>query len=880
MRVTIEPVSGGLVTARDPSTLQPGELQTADGVMYLPDTDSVWRQPGGSFWSTVASVSASVQGMAACKFDNGTHLLVAQASGKLWTADAETDNSAFASATINCSGRSDIDRLTSAPFDTRHYIFDGVNENRVLLSDGTSRQHGLLAVTQLPEYISTSAVGFSASVTGYYEYWYTEVVKFADGQELESSYDNPRVLTVLVASTGTAPVIEFPGQPANAGVGVACSYNVYRSEMKSAENDVLYPVGRMIYNLPTSNNIGINIRVTYTDTSDSSNTGVKTASSNDATVLLGVTAVVTDLDTITFTRNTGTTTGHDRLAIVRLHNFSLGTFVGNVVGIAVSVTARCSVADCAQLVIGPVHRASSSTIDVMPAQGASPAFIPGIVSNSSSPANVHAQIGLGTIASRTRTITNTTNTQYTFGDATDDFLPAQYSWRATDFDSNFGLQIGVEFLPSVSGTQTATIDGVSVTVYYAATSAATKSDQRVYPSIIVEEAGAELRYGANGRPPKASMGVEFEGCLVTNDVAHPNKLCWSIPGNPDYFPTGVYWLDLPGDGITGLGVANNRLIVGMSGRLYRINYLPNESDASFSRGRAFELLSSSVGILHQNCISSFTTPDGRQELALADANGIFSTDAYSVRKLSADLQWVGPQATSVFPPSLSSGIAGATIALLNDPRTQTIRFLTTQDSGRYFAGSYAARHAKPNGLKWSKCSAGYNSGNVFVPSAAVCFRRATGAWIAAYAYASGLIPGAGGGVTREDSHDTATLHTVLNSVLAPVVRTREIYDSGIGGESELGSIIIHGVDRETGNSTKNIGGTASISQYYTNATRNTASTATITGGTSNCRLAEIGVGSVNCDGFSMGLAIDTTGMFELQSIGLRTESFGESDNRA
>jgi hypothetical protein len=844
--------------------------------MYLPDTDSVWRQPGGSFWSTVASVSADVQGLAACKFDNGTHLLVAQASGKLWTANAETNNSAFTSATINCSGRSDIDRLTSTPFDTRHYLFDGVNDNRVLLEDGTSRQHGLAPVIQVPEFISMSAVGFSTSVTGYYEYWYTEVVKFADGQELESSYDNPLVLTVLVASTGTSPVLEFPGNPTNAGVGTACSYNIYRSEMKTAENDVLYPVGRMIYNLPTTNNAGTGVRLTYVDTSTSANTGVKTASSNDAVALLNVTTAVTDRDTIVFTRANGATTGHNRVALMRLHDFSLGTFVGNVVGISISVTAKASVADCAQIVVGPCHRRDSNNIDVIPAQGSSSAFTPGAATGGPSSLSV----GLGTLASRARTVTTTSYTQYTFGDATDDFLPAQYSWRGGDFDSNFAVHIGIEFLPSTSGTETVSIDGVSVTVYYAATSSATKSDQRVYPSVIVEDAGAELRYGANGKPPKASMGVEFEGALVTNDVANPNKLVWSIPGSPDYFPNGVYWLDLPGDGITALGVANNRLVVGMAGRIYRVNYLPNESDASFSRGRAFELLSSSVGVLHQNCVASFTTPEGRQELAIADANGIFSTDAYSVRKLSSDLQWVGPLATSVFPAGAPS-ISNATIALLNDPRTQTIRFLTTQDSGRYFAGSYAARHAKPGGLKWSKCSAGYNTGgNIYVPTAGVCFRRASGAWISAYAYASGVNPGGGGSVTREDSHDTTTFNTVLNSAVVPTVRTREIYESGIGGEAEVGSVIVHGVDRETSNGTKNIGGTASFSQYYTNAARNTATTATVPGGVTTCRLSETGVGSVNCDGFSTGLAIDTTGMFELQSIGLRTESFGESDDRA
>jgi hypothetical protein len=184
-------------------------------MMYLPDSDSLWRIPGASYWNTVAASGQDVQGLTHCRFENTSAFLVAQASGKLWTANAESDGSAFASATINTTGLSNLSTgLWSVPFDNRCYIFNGVDDNRVMLQDGTSRVHGLYSVQQKPSLSNMFTSAFSASATGYYEYWCTEVVKFSDGQELESAFAGTP-LTVRVTSLTSAPEIEMTGTPVN-----------------------------------------------------------------------------------------------------------------------------------------------------------------------------------------------------------------------------------------------------------------------------------------------------------------------------------------------------------------------------------------------------------------------------------------------------------------------------------------------------------------------------------------------------------------------------------------------------------------------------------------------------------------------------------------
>jgi len=899
MTIVIEPISGGLVTSRTGTELVQGELQACNQVMYVPDTNALYRAPGGQLWNVVASADKGVEGLVNCRFEGDISYLVAQASGKLWTANAETSASTFASATINTSGLSTAKRLVVVPFDNRNYIFNGVDNNRVMLSGGTSRAHGLYPVTQAPTNTSAAAAAFSAAATGYYEYWATESVKCDDGQELESSFAGLPV-TVFVSSLATAPIIEMAGAPTNLSRApslAAISYNIYRSEMKTLQNDTLYPIGRRLGTATPVDNGSGSIKAVFTDTGTTSSTGNKTAGSNDTVILTGITSAFgggagsvadalsngADAKTITITRVNAGSFSTPHFAVLPINNFSFGTFSGNIVGISVTVTAKCSVADVADIFLVPEHRSGSTGgVDFFQPSGGRAGFYPNLAGGAASDyTNAIGVAGLqGSPASKRVTIDSTTDKAFTFGSNSDDWLPGEFAWKTSQVDSNLGFHLGIQFNAGLTTTPVVTISGLTAVIYYAGTAASTKPDQKFYDAVIIDEGGVSLRFGANGLPPKSSMGCVFEGSLLVDDIDHPGKACYSIPGSPDYMPTDVYFVDIPAnDAFTFMGTVNNRAVVATMGGLWRVNYLPNEDDASFSRGRAFERYSDTVGIINPSCACLFTNAMGQQELAFVDTNGIFATNAYSVRKLSTDLRWVGPSG-SVFGNSLGGNIKNLIIALINDPRTQTLRMVKTD--GTVFIGSYASKHIKQDGsLKWTKASAKYNDpgGTVHNPTAAICFRKVSGAWVVLYGQ-DGLVGTGGGCVVREDSTDTTTYHTLLDPASTPTFTTRDIYLNGIGGEAEIGAVIINGLDRETSNSNKNIAAEITFTQKHTNAAADTASVSEVPGTVSTSPLAETGVGSVNAACFNAAVAPTTTGMFEIIELGFRAADFGEEELHA
>lgn len=62
--------NGGLVTARHPALLRPGELQRADDCVYRQNDPAIWRAPGRTQYGTVVSGSPTL-GLASMPFENG-----------------------------------------------------------------------------------------------------------------------------------------------------------------------------------------------------------------------------------------------------------------------------------------------------------------------------------------------------------------------------------------------------------------------------------------------------------------------------------------------------------------------------------------------------------------------------------------------------------------------------------------------------------------------------------------------------------------------------------------------------------------------------------------------------------------------------------------
>lgn len=232
-----ELLSGGLVTSGDPSYNQPGELSAAVNGFYRHDDDGLWRYPGIASSRTIASATGhAINGIVDCRFDT-VHKLIAQCNGKYWVANAEDNTSAFASALSVTEGTS----LQALEHSGRWFVLNGTDTNRAFTSAGTFRNMGLLPVTARPTDAGITAVAHPASATGYYDYWYTELVPIEGSETLESSYDADP-LTIFVNDTAHSPILTLPTAPRNAA---ATAYRIYRTPA-SEVIITQYPVGTVI----------------------------------------------------------------------------------------------------------------------------------------------------------------------------------------------------------------------------------------------------------------------------------------------------------------------------------------------------------------------------------------------------------------------------------------------------------------------------------------------------------------------------------------------------------------------------------------------------------------------------------------------------------
>jgi hypothetical protein len=941
MPKVIEPLNGGMVTSRDPSMLAQGETQLAKNCLYYQDNEHLGRVPGVSAWNT--TTNHLINGLASCRFADGTNKLLAQIKATADNtvtyrlANAETNNSSLSVAVTGLTGS---ERIVTTQADNRHYVFNGVDDNLVLLKDGTFRPHGLKPAVDggisFYRWMNNAApnAGFEESpaavgAEGYYEYWYTESLTFSDGQVLESTFTK-KPLTINVTSLAHAPVFNLPNNPQNADYSAKYNaklhFNIYRSEKKTAINDQLYPIGRKVGEASWVDTAGDSIaRPIFRDTASTTNTGVKYAltaigqytqktyrsgsGANNYTILEGVQSnldvsndSITDVldtagDAFLRVRRVNYGTGCDvspKSWAIGLRNFQFGAFDGNIIGINVSVVARASHANCATMVVLPMaYQNDTNTWQAIPAEGGSPSYIHGIIGQKDwgqSTIDVdihgdHVQGEIGGKSAQSKVIDTTSFTTYNFGQlntATNApaFISYPYTWKLSSVNNMFGVAIGINFnsFPAAGTSTFVDIDSVSMSIYYSGhgsedDSLKDKSGQ-FYDAVVVEQEGVQVAFGARNKGPIASTGAMFQGSLVTDSKDEPTKIYYSLPGFPDAFPKEVYWLELPGvnnDKITSINVINDRLLVGTRGSLWRINYLPSQDDAGFARGEAISLVSDSVGIVNQSASCTFTNQNGQQELAFVDANGIFSTDGYAIRKLSQDLLWIGPSAKSVSSPTSLAAIYDSVRGLVTDPRTQTIRLLTYSAG---WAGSYAAIHAKPGGgLKWTRY--GTTDGAGFA-NCIHCIRRENGTWIIVYGMTSGS-----GKIYREDSSDSTTYNDPMDGQY-PIITTREISFGNFSGESSMDSIGIHGTMRTSPSSAAftNISAQVTTTQRFTNAGVAAAAEATIPGNVAGSRNSMAGIDGVNCEEVSISLTLSELKMFELHGIHMNVSDFGEVDTRA
>lgn len=896
-----EPLDGGLVTSQDPYTLDPGELTAARNGFYAPKDAHIQRAPGWSdYVATAASATSDYVGLAGCYMDhNATNYLVGQLyNGNVVTgALTESTTTVAVAASGSATGATG---LVTVPYTNKWFLFNG-KENRVMTASGTSvgfRRHGLTPVSNDLGTITTAGSAFAATASGYYEYWYTEVAKYNDGTDVvESTYAAPKASTVYITSVSTqAPVITFP-RPVNANE--TTHYRLYRSSStKTASADSLYPDGVFIKDIDIPAATATATLATYTDggtpaqvtgnfgTADSyTYTGWATASGALATG--GSEALFTYSSAWGGALDTGLRAGEGWGMMLYAPTTAMSTSItGSIAGVKLDIKMKSSAPEKFQVTCYIGKRTTDTVLGesvhklaALPARVAYPDGISGPDLTSAGLAK-----RFGAYPSKTVVMSSISSTYATasLGSQFDDWLPSDYDWTASDFSGDFAVLLVVT--PKVrTGTgvpahgSTITIDGVQLTVYQGGKDAEVGA---VYDVITVELGGTAANSGSHGEPPIASCGTVYEGSLVTNNVAKPGLIQYSMPGFPDYFPA-LYQIQLPfgrGDrAITYIGVVNNRLVVATSSNLYRINYLPNEDDASFSRGRAIETISTGFGCLRPSCATVIMAENGLEELLIANSVGVVGTDGFTCKLVSVDMVWED-FADGIFKSDLPANAQNC-IALINSPETQSARLFVRKfdgddEYGGYWQISYAPQHRKENtGVKWAG-PVEVTEGTVRSISCAATVTMADGGhMLLAAHYEDGggsYLTGLSCKISKEGLFGETTLYNSAGMSLV----TRLIPLSGAGNEAQLNGMYVVGRQRTTPNKSPDC--TVSVKQYYANRQADTSYSVTTTA-TNEAVEAYVPLGAVNCNAVLLAVTQDNGTDLALIKLVFVGDGFGEEE---
>ena len=606
-----EPLTEGLVTQPDASLLKPGQLTDMRNLIYVNGANAAVRAPGRSAFGTVSAVATSVYGIRDITFDTGDRYLIAAAGNKYRTAYVSGDGTFSDLATVT-QGTS----LEVVHYRNRFFLMNGVatnatgiNSNTVVYMTGTAaagpmatRQHGMLPVISAPA-TSTSSGAFTQTVTGYYEYWTTEVAEITQDAaqvKLESAFSSENgPTTVLVSSTaaGGAPLIQRP-VVRNAST---THWRIYRSPKKDKYTDKKFPVGFMVFEGSTGTTGAADTLATASASS------LPTQANNSGVGLFyGDFASASSAFTVDGVYASGTVGGSLIEKQQGWYGFTnLNTVAGSIKGIAVEVKAYVS--------SGSQPVTMQATIGIRNSLNGS--FKGGF-----------GPLGFQNIASKSIAVTATSPGQVvTLGDATDRWFPTNFVGLSdVDMTTSNSLMVRLSF--SKVNTSIG-VDYVKVYVYYGASVDSTVQ----YPTVVYNFGDIVSQVSKNMPPPSSDTGDLFQDQLVVNDVSNNSVMRWSAPGDPEAFPP-TYFLDFEtrdNDIIRNIKVVNNRLVVGLDSSIWRINYLPSERDASFDRGRAAEVISRSQGIVNNQCACTFTVDGGSEQLAFISNKGLCTTDGFN-----------------------------------------------------------------------------------------------------------------------------------------------------------------------------------------------------------------------------------------------------------
>lgn len=597
----VEPLGGGLVLSRDPSLLQEGELQVAEDVMLKPGSPSLFKVRGRVAFNDVSPAGIDALGYA--PFEGDPHQLVLLDGGEYQIAPAELEG--------NFVGVGDGagESLKVVPVLDRAVLLTGsIDEgNKVLLSDGTLRPHGLRPVTATPDAIHSASGGTwpLGDDLGWFEYWTTEVYIVGEGadegeEEVEGTFTGtPK--SVEVTATTSYVTITAPDVVNDQ----ATHWRVYRSDRKDTEHENKFPLGWLIATIPISQRSftdGLPSTAGPSPATATAIPGELEVPLADGTIEVLLTGFTTDTDNILLNdgnvatsfivkRDTTTFPGITLKTIsqVVLRNFGFTNITMPITGITLSIEG--SKAAVVNVVAHLSWDGGNSWTD-----GKSVGFTTG---------NTTVTVG---------------------GDAWG------RTWNSDEFlNGAFEVLLVISSNDSTGGQ--ASFDYLTATITYNSTTSALV-DQ--FPNVQLTIGGKKIPIGANGFPPGATTGTWFQGSLVMNDAENPEELVWSVPGTIDYFP--FHYRLVIGDPILSIDTLGSICILGCRGSMIHLNYVPNADDPEFNTGRAYDVFEPGSGVSGLHATTTFTL-NGQLMLFYISSNDLKITNGFTTTNAVDDLNW-------------------------------------------------------------------------------------------------------------------------------------------------------------------------------------------------------------------------------------------------
>ena len=169
-------------------------------------------------------------------------------------------------------------------------------------------------------------------------------------------------------------------------------------------------------------------------------------------------------------------------------------------------------------------------------------------------------------------------------------------------------------------------------------------------------------FSRNGQPPIATTGDVYDGSFVVNNTAVPRRINYSYSDRFKSFPSPFY-LDIDGrdnDEVVAVRTLGRRLGVILKDSIWRVNWLPRETDPDFQRGRVLDIVGDDFGAVSRACVARFTLPGAGVVIAfVATSGGIYATDLDSIKELA---------------PQVSFASVATPIALVNNPDEHRLEF--------------------------------------------------------------------------------------------------------------------------------------------------------------------------------------------------------------